>query len=311
MNNYKDQLFLSVYEAARIVSGMTSDDWESELNSVVAKYAKILKCELPIYVYIDGLYKCNLDNQAIRTCHLEGYCRQITFDQGIVYEADKYLNCELPLDLNNCRILDVESSILEQITLSDLHGFLLSTGFKPKRLNFEQFFNEALGTGGLDSAEELSTDGQDNMDYSSFLEIAKDFSHFLDLINVFGKNYEVIAIEVLESKLDRHINLKNALKKNPMENEAKVIPSTNLTGGQDIAYPEDLERAINVYKNVWAMLPDDMQKPSKPQVENYIRELGFTGSKKLLNAVILVSKPTDVTFGGKQNPDLKPWSQKN
>jgi hypothetical protein len=69
--------------------------------------------------------------------------------------------------------------------------------------------------------------------------------------------------------------------------------------------------ASSLFDSAWKDLPSDMKKPTKGQLQHFVKtEQGIIESAEV-EALIRISKPDDVQFGGNQSATLKPWQPKN
>ena len=252
MKFYDGELFLTIGQAASFVSGREDVDWiEESFDPTLTKYQDILASELRTYVYLNGLHEYQMQGTGgVATLHMQGFCTQINFPQGDVYEAGNYLDIATIFSLGDERILDIERFPTLYVTLTELHNYHLTTGYKLSEVNFQRFFEEALGCSGLALAEQAAEENG-KTDEALLIEEIKERSYFSYLIKTFGENREKVAHTVLLYLLDRHIRTKVTLEKSPTNEETPGISNTDLSDELIMDYPEYLKLAISVYKNIW------------------------------------------------------------
>jgi hypothetical protein len=79
---------------------------------------------------------------------------------------------------------------------------------------------------------------------------------------------------------------------------------------EDEDVPSLMVLASSLFDSVWKDKPDDMKNPTKPQLMHYIKTKQGIVESEAINALIRISRPDKVRFGGKQNPNLKEWKPK-
>jgi hypothetical protein len=316
MKNYKGKLFLTVGEAASFVSGEDEMDWSGSCyNSIFSKYKNILASELTTYIYLDGLHKYQIQGDVeITTLHMEGFCTQIVYPQGYVYEVGDYLDVAMTFSLGDERIMDVDPHPTHYVTLTELYQYQLSTGFKLNEVNFEKFFYEALGVVRIALAEQF-VEENGKTDKISLIEKVKEDCYFSYLINTFGEKYKKVANQVLLSFLERDIAIRSASAKNLINERGATISNANLSDELVVNYPEYLKLTMSFYEDVWFEHPIDMKNPTRAQLELYLEakleDKGFKSTSKLLYLIISLSKPDNFNFGGKQLAELVDWIPKS
>jgi hypothetical protein len=316
MKNYKGKLFLTVGEATSFVSGEDVMDWTGTCyNSIFSKYENILASELTTYIYLDGLHKYQIEGDGeITTLHMEGFCTQIDYPQGYVYEVGDYLDVAMAFSIGDERIIDVDPHPTQYVTLTELYQYQLSTGFKLNEVNFEKFFNEALGVVRIALAEQFVEENE-KTDKISLIEKVKEDCYFSYLINTFGEKYKKVANQALLSFLERDIAIRSASAKNSINERGATISNANLSDELVVNYPEYLKLTMSFYEDVWFEHPIDMKNPTRAQLELYLEakleDKGFKSTSKLLYLIISLSKPDNFNFGGKQLAELGDWVPKS
>jgi hypothetical protein len=73
--------------------------------------------------------------------------------------------------------------------------------------------------------------------------------------------------------------------------------------------PTNLYMSYSLFTDVWERLPDDMNKPTKSELQKYLFDKGFRDKNQqvTINAIIKISTPDDRSFGGKKKANLRPW----
>jgi len=74
--------------------------------------------------------------------------------------------------------------------------------------------------------------------------------------------------------------------------------------------PNSLYFAYTLFEEAWKDLPANMKKPTKPQLSEHLKTKGITETT-VIDSIIKVSTPNNVTLGGKQKPELSEWKPKN
>ena len=132
------------------------------------------------------------------------------------------------------------------------------------------------------------------------------------------ESYELMRLNIndlIVTKMEK-LRFESAVKSNILGSKdvqkdqlhLKTVNSGNLLEDDDT--PILMVLASSLFDSVWKGLPTDMKKPTKGQLGQYIKtKLGIT-EQNSIDALIRVSKPDDVLFGGKQNPNLKEWKPK-
>lgn len=79
---------------------------------------------------------------------------------------------------------------------------------------------------------------------------------------------------------------------------------------EDEDIPSLMVLASSLFDSAWKDKPDDMKNPTKAQLMHYIKTKQGIVESEAINALIRISRPNEVRFGGKQNPNLKEWKPK-
>jgi hypothetical protein len=70
--------------------------------------------------------------------------------------------------------------------------------------------------------------------------------------------------------------------------------------------PTNLYLAYQLFNEIWDILPKDMNRPSKLQLQQYLEQKGVK-EKNSIDAIIKSSTPDRITLGGKRKQELKPF----
>ncbi|NQZ09423.1 MAG: hypothetical protein HRT35_19900 [Algicola sp.] len=74
--------------------------------------------------------------------------------------------------------------------------------------------------------------------------------------------------------------------------------------------PTNLYLAYGIFKDVWSNIPQDMRSPTKAQMIDYLKTRGVSVAADV-EAIIRLSKPDDVTFGGHGDASKLKWKPQN
>jgi hypothetical protein len=110
-------------------------------------------------------------------------------------------------------------------------------------------------------------------------------------------NHQPSNKELLNKKMETHRSIK------------EEVPVRDLSETDEV--PTLMILASSLFDAAWKDIPSDMKKPTQKQLEHYIKTRQGITNKADIKALMRISKPDNVDFGGKQKPELTEWKPKN
>jgi hypothetical protein len=151
------------------------------------------------------------------------------------------------------------------------------------------------------------------------LKNLREDTFYYKLLSEFGENHELsldkgftmaeakivdyFAEDSMESFVAVEVNTPKSQKVQIQSDKLKMM-------FQEDSVPDSLYFAYSLFEEVWQNSPSDMKKPTKPQLIKYMEDKGIKEQTNI-DAIIRVSTPNGISFGGKQKPELKSWVPKS
>jgi hypothetical protein len=325
LKKVKGECFISLYVAIDVLSGMqTGFALDDDPN--ILKYEPLLTNNLPLYAEVNDIYLvgeslknlANVVHKPAKHLYLSGYCnlkRNEGEKKTFRSFCGKFTSFIEQLDFDNYQIFNAPNEPYLYTTLSAFFEFLISVGKPIKRPNIESFLFNTITLGEVIVASEDLTEGTN--DHKGIFEILKRNSSYVDLLNILGPDYMDIAdaslMAVIINQLlgfHAHDDPWDNSESTRIENQEVFQVDDEVKLPEEIDYPTALIITMSVYEDAWLNNPENMAKPTEAQLIELVGKKGIS-APTLVKAIIKISKPDNIELGGKQKPDLIPWSSKN
>jgi hypothetical protein len=157
-------------------------------------------------------------------------------------------------------------------------------------------------------------------------DLGQVVKHFYEVeLDLYLSDYQLFAhgeISHEEHKLPQHINITmhdlvitdeeitrlEALY-NMEQKKGEIVSSIITHDFEAEEIPDSLYHAYSLFKDIWCKLPNDMNNPTKSDLDYHVKNEQGIINKALRDAIIKVSKPNDIKLGGKSKSNLKPFDR--
>ncbi len=287
-----------------VIAEYDSKEHRPQINSQSFFMTGLVRVEMGDYY--DGDDICGYYPSVLRSCCFS--FSKFDFPEGSVINRTS----DLGLNLGNA-----ESRNLAYISLTQLYSFINNSGlpfFESEALAncfFESYF----------SSSEFEDDVWNEVvfEFEPISQLERSYIGIKALSQIFGEEYKSILQDKFRSwckmialKTEEKIEAQKkekAAQEEKLKSESSNTENEQSTRGrylQDDNLPNALYLAYGLYDEIWNGLPETMSQPTKQQLHEHLEQKGVA-SKSEREAIIKVSTPDDIIFGGHADKTKIAW----